>query len=1044
MRIWTSLARWIIATALLLGILITLLVTPFGLRAGVFFNNHFLSSKISYRKLSGSILGTIDIHELHYQDDTNTLDIHHLTLDWRPWHLLTKTIYVTKLNADTIKLVMKEPEEPSSFSLPNLRIKLRELSIDQLSIQQPSDPKTITLEQIRLTSTIEPNRIHAQLQANLKQPFPLRLLMTANGNFDAYKLYTRLTGDNFSWHLYGSGSRNQLALHLKNGKTLGGTLSFNSNFSWEKYWQWNAEVLANQINLSNLNKKWPQTLTLNLKTEGNLAPSKPNFQVDAALTAPGTNIQINAAQKNTLNLRWKIAIDNLASLYQGAKGTLHTEGSFIPDHTNPTFTGSIKANQFYLLGYRAKSFSADWLLHLDQSKKLSYLSISGDRINAAGLRFKTIDLQGKGTQARHTLQGNLIPVGSRINFRIQGSLDKTQWRGQLDELTMRTKRYRDWTLAQPTTLSFSQNAATLQKFCLKVSGGKDYFCIKGDWNASKPWSFSANAFHFNLGMLTAPIWPQLHILTTADMRGEIKGNGTQLTQGNLQLNLNPGNLEYRIGGGLASSTIQEGKVQLQITPKNTDMNANFTLSKNNNITSKLSIDHKSTQINGFIRADLNDLSAIDKALKEIESVKGSLQTRLTISGKSKNPDIRGSINLNNGSIYFPQLGITANKITTKISSFSNNTMQYEITAYSKDQPVHVNGKLIATPDGFINHTTLRGTNVLIMDNPEYQIYASPDLKITINNDEIDLSGRVDIPKAEIKPAEFSNASSLPSDQIVYTAGAPMSEDSYWKVITNITVNLGDAVHINTSGFDAMIHGNVKIIGKPKVTTLGNGQIFISKGSYSAYGKTLIIAPDSFIQFINSPIDNPLFNVRATKTIKASSNIRSQSFGENNIIVGVELRGSFRQPKISFFSIPANLSQADILSYLVLGYASTSSSGTNAGLLLQAANSLGGKGAGVGGALSEIKQGLGIEELGVESETLMSAVGTPLEQQNSFVIGKRLTQNIYIRYSIGLGQGPLTPVNIFQLRYTFNPHWAIQTDSSSLGNGGDILYTIETN
>jgi len=310
---------------------------------------------------------------------------------------------------------------------------------------------------------------------------------------------------------------------------------------------------------------------------------------------------------------------------------------------------------------------------------------------------------------------------------------------------------------------------------------------------------------------------------------------------------------------------------------------------------------------------------------------------------------------------------------------------------------------------------------------------------------VDLKGKVDIPKGVIRPFDFVDMTTLPSNQIVYTDGEPLTSQSIWNVSANLKVSLGKDVTVNTSGFNATVTGAATLIGHPKKTTLANGRINVVKGTYSAYGKTLTITPNSYIQFINSPINNPNFNIRATKTIQVRQSFGgAQQLNLNNLIVGVELRGSFRHPKISFFSVPANLSQADILSYLVLGYSAKTASGSNIGLLLEAANSLGGKGTGIGGALSQIKQGLGLEELGVENETIMNTIGAPIDQQSTFVIGKRLTKNIYIRYSLGLGQGPFAPVNIFQLRYTLDRHWSIQTDSSSLGSGGDILYTIETN
>lgn len=137
-----------------------------------------------------------------------------------------------------------------------------------------------------------------------------------------------------------------------------------------------------------------------------------------------------------------------------------------------------------------------------------------------------------------------------------------------------------------------------------------------------------------------------------------------------------------------------------------------------------------------------------------------------------------------------------------------------------------------------------------------------------------------------------------------------------------------------------------------------------------------------------------------------------------------------------------MSQANILSYLLLGYSNSSSTAGNTDLLIRALGAIDLKSQGLLGKeniASQIKSGLGLNELGVESETTVDALGNPLDKQSAFVVGKSLSRHFYVRYSFGL----LTPVNVFELRYLFNENWAIQTDSSSLGNGADILYTIST-
>ena len=167
----------------------------------------------------------------------------------------------------------------------------------------------------------------------------------------------------------------------------------------------------------------------------------------------------------------------------------------------------------------------------------------------------------------------------------------------------------------------------------------------------------------------------------------------------------------------------------------------------------------------------------------------------------------------------------------------------------------------------------------------------------------------------------------------------------------------------------------------------------------------------------------------------------EEFLQKKLLVGVQLQGTVNSPKITFYANRGNLSQADILSYILLGYATakTETPGNTDFLLraLAAANVTSQGLLGKENIATVIQNGLGLSEMGVESETTTDSSGNPLDRQSAFVVGKSLSRKFYARYSIGL----LDPVNVFQLRYVFNKHCAIQSDSSSLGNGGDVLYTI---
>ncbi len=57
-----------------------------------------------------------------------------------------------------------------------------------------------------------------------------------------------------------------------------------------------------------------------------------------------------------------------------------------------------------------------------------------------------------------------------------------------------------------------------------------------------------------------------------------------------------------------------------------------------------------------------------------------------------------------------------------------------------------------------------------------------------------------------------------------------------------------------------------------------------------------------------------------------------------------------------------------------------------------------------------------------------------------MVGKKITPNLYINYSVGL----TAPINILQISYLLSSHWTLQSSTSSLANGIDLLYSFEHN
>jgi translocation and assembly module TamB len=148
----------------------------------------------------------------------------------------------------------------------------------------------------------------------------------------------------------------------------------------------------------------------------------------------------------------------------------------------------------------------------------------------------------------------------------------------------------------------------------------------------------------------------------------------------------------------------------------------------------------------------------------------------------------------------------------------------------------------------------------------------------------------------------------------------------------------------------------------------------------------------------------------------------------DITAGVNVRGTLRNPRMTFFSDPA-IAQAQIVSLLLAGGSLESvqntsdpasrNSAARANLLLQGSalifQQFGGK--------------VGLDDVSVEPN--------PYSNDTSLVLGRYLSPRLYISYGIGLAE----QINTIKMRYTIGDHWTIKTEAGT-ARSADLVYTIE--
>src|SRR6185436_2740149 len=197
---------------------------------------------------------------------------------------------------------------------------------------------------------------------------------------------------------------------------------------------------------------------------------------------------------------------------------------------------------------------------------------------------------------------------------------------------------------------------------------------------------------------------------------------------------------------------------------------------------------------------------------------------------------------------------------------------------------------------------LAGEDLRLVDVPEARIDASPDLDFRSSGRDIFVKGDVKLPLARIRPADLTNAV-LPSADEVMVSQAQVVEKDPFRVTSEITLTLGEKVTIETYGLSGHVEGSITERTLPDEPTRATGELQVKDGEYMALARKLDIERGRLI-FSGGLLVDPAVDIRAVKEFP-------------DVKAGVNVRGSLREPRLSFFSEPP-IPQSQIVSLLLAG------------------------------------------------------------------------------------------------------------------------------
>lgn len=331
---------------------------------------------------------------------------------------------------------------------------------------------------------------------------------------------------------------------------------------------------------------------------------------------------------------------------------------------------------------------------------------------------------------------------------------------------------------------------------------------------------------------------------------------------------------------------------------------------------------------------------------------------------------------------------------------------------------------------------IQGHQVPVFYSEAYQGVLSPDLFFHIKDKTVAVNGTITVPKAMIQPQSFHNTEVLSHD-VSFVDEKPKTS---LPLKVDVEIVMGNAVQVKALGLNGRLEGSLFLKQELQKELTATGELHIVDGTYKAYGQDLIIGQGR-VFFTGGALDSPQLALRASKVLKKSESPFSDRQGLgflSDLTVGVDVSGELSSPNLRLFSEPASLSQADILSYLLLGKPVSQANKAGGQLLLAALSSMG-SGTSQGQALwNQVQKKLDMD-IHFENATQYNQATKKNVDSRALVVGKSLSKRLYVSYNMGLAQAD---VNVLTLKYLLSKFFSLQVNASTGASGIDLLYTKE--
>ncbi len=709
-------------------------------------------------------------------------------------------------------------------------------------------------------------------------------------------------------------------------------------------------------------------------------------EFDGRLTSPSAGVR-GRGRGQGLAGSFRIDAPDLATLWPDFQGQLRGTGRIAGTTAQPSLELDLAGSNLATRDLRIQSLQARGAVG---SRQRLTLDVESDGLSWSGTPLGNLSLRVAGNLAAQTVE--LALAGGDVDVELRGT--GTYRNGILTQTIgtgLVTVNGNDrWTLREPATATVRVTgpAAGFTAHCW-ISGETE-LCLGDARYDPQGFSGAADLRQFALNRLDPWLPADIGLTGMAAAAVTVQSAGGRLT-GSFRAGLEDALITWRVPDDEDVQTeISEFRVSAELADDVLDFDAavaesfGLRLATTGRITDPLGETPTIVaDLNGGV-PDLASIGPIVERLVDVGDIKGRITVAAALSGKARQPDIAGGLQLEEGSFTVPAAGITVDRISLALEGREDGQVALKGNARSGKGYVALDGAL-AWRDQLVPtaEATVKGRVIDVIRLPEGLVQVSPDVRVVLRDNQFRVSGDMLVPRAEIRLKKIAQSAVQTSpDTIVHGRDVAVVEKAPpLFVLDDLQVRLGKKVSFEgfglKTGLDGSLLLNQSLAADPGLVT-GSGVISLRDGQFSAFGQKLAIERGSLL--FSGVVTDPGLDVKASRDL---------TYEGRDVTVGVLLTGRLSRIETRVFSEPA-MGELDALSYLTTGKPLSAAGAGDRSAVSGAAISLG-----LNQALPVVQQlssALKVDEVGVDTtDTGDTAV----------VIGEQLGKNLFIRYSYGV-------------------------------------------